>query len=97
MLLADEPTGNLDDATAAGVLDLLDTLVRTSGHTLLIATHSQQVAAHCDRLVELHNGRLEPKRPADDSRKRIARVSPTCCDTRGSSRWRCSASAWAWP
>ena len=59
VLLADEPTGNLDDATAEGVLDLLDTLVRTSGHTLLIATHSQQVAAHCDRLVELHNGRLE--------------------------------------
>ncbi|MFQ5635565.1 MAG: ABC transporter ATP-binding protein [Gammaproteobacteria bacterium] len=59
VLLADEPTGNLDDATAEGVLDLLDTLVRTSGHTLLIATHSTQVASHCDRIVELHNGRLE--------------------------------------
>jgi len=59
VLLADEPTGNLDDATAAGVLDVLDTLVRASGHTMLIATHSMQVAAHCDRLVELHNGRVE--------------------------------------
>jgi len=59
VLLADEPTGNLDDATAEGVLALLDTLVRTGGSTLLIATHSTQVASHCDRIVELHNGQLE--------------------------------------
>jgi len=59
VLLADEPTGNLDDATAAGVLDVLDTLVRASGHTMLIATHSKQVASHCDRLFELNNGRVE--------------------------------------
>jgi putative ABC transport system ATP-binding protein len=59
VLLADEPTGNLDDATAEGVLELLDTLVRKNGHTMLIATHSQHVAALCDRVLELHNGRLE--------------------------------------
>lgn len=58
VLLADEPTGNLDDATAAGVLGLLDQLVRDSGHTLLIATHSQHVASQCDRVLELHNGRI---------------------------------------
>jgi putative ABC transport system ATP-binding protein len=58
VLLADEPTGNLDDATAEGVLGLLDKLVRDSGHTMLIATHSQQVASHCDRVLELHNGRI---------------------------------------
>jgi len=64
VLLADEPTGNLDDATAEGVLELLDQLVRDSGRTLLIATHSQHVASHCDRVLELHNGRLEPSAPA---------------------------------
>ncbi len=58
LLLADEPTGNLDDATAEGVLALLDRLVRSTGRTLLIATHSQHVASRCDRVLELHNGRL---------------------------------------
>jgi putative ABC transport system ATP-binding protein len=59
VLLADEPTGNLDDTTAEGILALLDSLVRKSGRTLLIATHSVQAASHCDRILELHNGRLE--------------------------------------
>ena len=58
VLLADEPTGNLDDATADGVLDLLDRLVRATGRTLLVATHSVHVASRCDRVLELHNGRL---------------------------------------
>ena len=58
VLLADEPTGNLDDSTAESVLALLDRLVRDSGHTMLIATHSQHVASHCDRVLELHNGKL---------------------------------------
>ena len=59
VLLADEPTGNLDDTTAEGVLELLDQLVRDAGHTMLVATHSQHVASHCDRVLELHNGKLE--------------------------------------
>ena len=59
VLLADEPTGNLDDASADTVLTLLDELVRSSGHTMLIATHSVHVASNCDRVLELHNGRLE--------------------------------------
>jgi putative ABC transport system ATP-binding protein len=64
VLLADEPTGNLDDTTAEGVLALLDSLVRESGRTMLIATHSLQVASHCDRVLELHNGRVgESARP----------------------------------
>ncbi len=59
VLLADEPTGNLDDATAEGVLGLLDKLVRDSSRTMLIATHSQHIASRCDRVLELHNGRLQ--------------------------------------
>ncbi len=59
VLLADEPTGNLDDSTAESVLQLLGTLVRDAGGTMLIATHSARIAASCDRMLELHNGRLE--------------------------------------
>jgi putative ABC transport system ATP-binding protein len=58
VLLADEPTGNLDDATADTVLALLDKLVRQNGSTLLIATHSAAIASFCDRSLELHNGKL---------------------------------------
>ena len=61
VLLADEPTGNLDDATAELVLDLLDDLVRRSGGTMLIATHSETVASMCDRVLELHAGKLEER------------------------------------
>ncbi len=59
VLLADEPTGNLDDHTAETVLELLDRLVRERGGTMLIATHSARVAAVCDREIEIHGGRLE--------------------------------------
>ena len=61
VLLADEPTGNLDDATAETVLALLDELVRKTGGTMLIATHSEGVASICDRVLELHNGKLEER------------------------------------
>ena len=60
LLLADEPTGNLDDRTAETVLELLQRLVRDLGGTMLIATHSARVAAYCDRTLTMHDGRLEP-------------------------------------
>jgi len=59
VLLADEPTGNLDDTTAETVLTLLDRLVAQNGGTMLIATHSAAVASCCDRTLTLHNGKLE--------------------------------------
>jgi len=62
LLLADEPTGNLDDNAADAVLQLLDSLVRKTGGTMLVATHSAKVAAFCDRAIELHNGRLRDHR-----------------------------------
>jgi putative ABC transport system ATP-binding protein len=58
LLLADEPTGNLDDQTARGVLRLLDNLVRQTGGTMIVATHSAKVASFCDRVLELRNGKL---------------------------------------
>jgi putative ABC transport system ATP-binding protein len=59
VVIADEPTGNLDDTTAETVLALLDRLVRERGGTMLIATHSARVASVCDREIEIHGGRLE--------------------------------------
>ena len=58
IILADEPTGNLDDKTAASVLELLTSLVRARGSTMLMATHSESIAASCDRRVEVRDGGL---------------------------------------
>jgi putative ABC transport system ATP-binding protein len=58
LVLADEPTGNLDEKTAAGVLQLVDRMVRHVGGTMIIATHSAAVASYCDRVLELHDGAL---------------------------------------
>ncbi|MEX2496585.1 MAG: ABC transporter ATP-binding protein [Woeseia sp.] len=58
LILADEPTGNLDDTTAEGVLTLLNSLLQQQGGTMIVATHSVAVAARCDRVVELRDGRL---------------------------------------
>ncbi len=58
ILLADEPTGNLDDKTAERVLQLLDRLLRRTGGTMIVATHSATVASFCDRVMKLHNGKL---------------------------------------
>ncbi|MEU4370157.1 ABC transporter ATP-binding protein [Micromonospora chersina] len=58
LLLADEPTGNLDSTTGAQILDLLLDLRDRHGMTILLATHEQAVAARCDRLVRLGDGRL---------------------------------------
>jgi len=67
LVLADEPTGNLDDQSAERVLDLLDRLVRAQDGTLLMATHSQTVAGGCDRVLELRDGRLVESTPAAES------------------------------
>lgn len=64
LVLADEPTGNLDDRTAQDVLDLLDRLVRQAGRTMIVVTHSAAVANYCDQVLELHDGRLQPAQAA---------------------------------
>lgn len=58
LLLADEPTGNLDESTAGEVLELLLSLVRETQCALLVVTHSPQVAAPLDRCLRLRHGQL---------------------------------------
>lgn len=58
LLLADEPTGNLDSATGAKIIDLLFTLNRERGTTLLLVTHDAALAQRCGRTLHLDAGRL---------------------------------------
>ena len=58
LILADEPTGNLDLATGAQVMDLLFTLKERTGATLLLITHDRTLAKRCDRIVSLADGRI---------------------------------------
>ncbi|MGB7317026.1 MAG: ATP-binding cassette domain-containing protein [Planktotalea sp.] len=59
ILLADEPTGNLDETNGNAVMDLLFELQARDGATLVLVTHSNALAARCDRLVRLRDGRIE--------------------------------------
>jgi lipoprotein-releasing system ATP-binding protein len=59
LVLADEPTGNLDEHTADAVLAQFLSLVRGEGSAALVATHNERLAARMDRVVRLHEGRLE--------------------------------------
>ncbi|MEI6418723.1 MAG: ABC transporter ATP-binding protein [Sphingomonadales bacterium] len=60
LVLADEPTGNLDEATAATVFAEFLALVKGEGAAALVATHNQALARRMDRVVMLHEGRLQP-------------------------------------
>ncbi|HEX3102577.1 MAG TPA: ABC transporter ATP-binding protein [Pyrinomonadaceae bacterium] len=59
MLLADEPTGNLDSKTGGEIIELLKNLRTEKNMTLIIATHDAKVAAHAQRVIELADGRLQ--------------------------------------
>ena len=58
LLLADEPTGNLDSATGKQIIDLLVGMNRRLGSTLVLVTHDAALAAHADRVVTLRDGRI---------------------------------------
>jgi ABC-type lipoprotein export system ATPase subunit len=60
LVLADEPTGNLDDESSERVLDLLAALAVHHGCTLVVVTHNHTVAARAERRCRLHRGRLDP-------------------------------------
>ena len=58
LILADEPTGNLDSATGTTIIDLLFGLRDRHGATLVLVTHDPDLAARCDRVISLHDGRI---------------------------------------
>ena len=59
LLLADEPTGNLDSDTGTRILNLLQTLHRQAAITMIMVTHSQEVATRADRILTLDDGRIQ--------------------------------------
>lgn len=62
-MLADEPTGALDSVNADKVLDALLALAEELGSAVLVVTHENRVAAHCERLVTLRDGRVTHAEP----------------------------------
>jgi putative ABC transport system ATP-binding protein len=63
VLLADEPTGNLDSTTGQQIIDLVLDLHREHRTTLVLVTHDQQLARRMDRIITLRDGRLLSDRP----------------------------------
>jgi len=62
LVLADEPTGNLDTSSGSQVLELLRTFNRERGTAFLLVTHDDQVAGSCDRIVHMVDGRVDSDR-----------------------------------
>jgi putative ABC transport system ATP-binding protein len=67
LLLADEPTGNLDGDTGGHVIELLFELSQKAGTTLLLITHDQAIASRCDRIVHLLNGKIDRTEAPEES------------------------------
>ncbi len=72
LLLADEPTGNLDEETARQVFPLVMSLVRKHGATLLLVTHDRRLAASADRVLEMRDGKLYPLSDGASAEPRVA-------------------------
>jgi putative ABC transport system ATP-binding protein len=62
IVLADEPTGNLDEETGQHILELLDRLTRRAGKTMILVTHNPEAAEHADRILVLKDGNLHEKK-----------------------------------
>jgi lipoprotein-releasing system ATP-binding protein len=71
LLLADEPTGDLDGITAGKVFDLLERLHASHGLTSILVTHNLDLAARCTRALRLENGQLRPLAPAGAAEPRL--------------------------
>lgn len=76
ILIADEPTGNLDSRTGKAILDLLDELRREENTVLLLATHDDEVARRADRVVAMRDGRIEEERRQAEQGQGAPAVEP---------------------
>jgi putative ABC transport system ATP-binding protein len=82
LLMADEPTGNLDSQTGTDILELLLQLRARHGMTVLIATHDPVIASRCERIIRLLDGRVldevavEPTGAPEEVLERISRIEP---------------------
>ena len=65
LLIADEPTGNLDEATGRVIIDMMFDLPARRGATLALVTHDAALASRCDRVIRLRSGRIEEAPPVD--------------------------------
>ncbi len=65
ILLADEPTGNLDSQTGAEIMALFDEL-NSRGNTIILVTHEEDIAAHARRIVRLRDGKIREDRGNED-------------------------------
>ncbi|WP_323769152.1 ABC transporter ATP-binding protein [Antarctobacter sp.] len=68
LVIADEPTGSLDSASSAQIIDLLEGLQRGEGITVVIVTHDKEIAARCDRRIEMRDGQIVSDLTAAPSR-----------------------------
>ena len=81
LILADEPTGNLDSRTSVEIMEILQRLNRESGITILLITHEHDIAEYATRVVTVRDGRVRSDEPVDEPPRRG-----------GGARWRCRPS-----
>jgi putative ABC transport system ATP-binding protein len=76
LILADEPTGSLDSASAAAIMDLLLDIHRTHGAALVLITHDESLAARCRRRVTIRDGRILDDGTEPDTRGNLMTFAP---------------------
>jgi putative ABC transport system ATP-binding protein len=75
IVVADEPTGNLDETTGADIIELLFRGHRERGSTLILVTHDTALTAHCDRVLHLHSGRIAEASSPESAEARHAQMA----------------------
>ncbi|TYC70131.1 ABC transporter ATP-binding protein [Stappia sp. BW2] len=71
ILIADEPTGNLDESTGAQIVDLMFTAQKNRGTTLVLVTHDPSLATRCDRMIRVRSGEIEEE-TSDSARREVS-------------------------